>query len=100
MPSLLTENPCPERDGGPGKQSCFPHETRSDQRRTGDAWAPGAEEGRGTLRKGSGSRVRAVSRPYPNGETQSGLYQITPQGEGTGRTETSQYSEEKKRFRE
>ena len=34
-----------------------------------DALAPSAEEGRGTLRKASGSRVQALIRGCPNGET-------------------------------
>ena len=34
-----------------------------------DALAPSAEEGRGTLRKASGSREQAPIRRYPNGET-------------------------------
>jgi len=35
---------------------------RSEKRRTGDALASRADEGRGTLRKASGSRVQATSR--------------------------------------
>jgi hypothetical protein len=34
-----------------------------------DASAPGAEEGRGKLRKAPGSRKQAVIRGFPNGET-------------------------------
>jgi hypothetical protein len=34
-----------------------------------DALVPNADEGRGTLRKASGSRVQALIRGYPNGET-------------------------------
>ena len=34
-----------------------------------DALVPDAEEGRGTLRKASGSRVQALIRGCPNGET-------------------------------
>jgi hypothetical protein len=34
-----------------------------------DALAPRGDEGRGTLRKASGSRERALIRRYPNGET-------------------------------
>ena len=48
-----------------------PHDKRSERRRTGDAWASRAEEGRGTLRKAPGSRVRAESRRCPNGETRA-----------------------------
>jgi hypothetical protein len=44
---------------------------RSERRRTGDAWASRAEEGRGTLRKASGSRVQAKIRRCPNGETRT-----------------------------
>ncbi len=42
---------------------------KSERRRTGDALASRADEGRGTLRKASGSRVQAEIRWYPNGET-------------------------------
>ena len=34
-----------------------------------DALAPYAEEGRGKLRKATGSRKQALNRGYPNGET-------------------------------
>ena len=34
-----------------------------------DALAPSAEEGRGKLRKATGSRKQAENRRYPNGET-------------------------------
>ncbi len=34
-----------------------------------DALAPGGDEGRGTLRKATGSREQALIRGYPNGET-------------------------------
>jgi hypothetical protein len=37
-----------------------------------DALASGAEEGRGKLRKASGSRKQALIRGYPNGETRLG----------------------------
>jgi hypothetical protein len=36
---------------------------------TVDALAPSADEGRGTLRKAPGSRVQALIRGSPNGET-------------------------------
>ena len=38
-------------------------------RRTGDALAPGGEEGRGRLRKAAGRRERPLIRGCPNGET-------------------------------
>jgi hypothetical protein len=44
----------------------------SNRRLTEDALASRAEEGRGTLRKASGSRVQAANRGYPNGETRTG----------------------------
>jgi hypothetical protein len=34
-----------------------------------DALAPGGDEGRGTLRKATGSREQALIRGYPNGAT-------------------------------
>ena len=34
-----------------------------------DALAPRGDEGRGTLRKATGSREQALIRGYPNGET-------------------------------
>ena len=37
--------------------------------RKGNALAIGAEEGRGKLRKATGSRKQASIRRYPNGET-------------------------------
>lgn len=40
-----------------------------DQGRTVDASAPWAEEGRGKLRKASGSRTQALIRGSPNGAT-------------------------------
>ena len=66
-----------------------------------DALAPTGEEGRGKLRKASGSRKQALIRRYPNGETlpsrggNSGLNKIGSEGETRG-SETSQYPEEKK----
>jgi hypothetical protein len=87
------------------RQARSPHDKPSDRRRTGDAWASRADEGRGTLRKVSGSRVQAKNRQCPNGETrlwepQSPLAEHIGQREGTRGTETSQYPEEKRRFRE
>jgi hypothetical protein len=68
-----------------------------------DALAPNADEGRGTLRKVSGSRVQALIREYPNGETHcceptvSQVEHIDLQM-GTRGTETSHYPEEKRSF--
>ena len=45
------------------------HEERSYKGLTEDALVPDADEGRGTLRKASGSREQAPIRGYPNGET-------------------------------
>jgi hypothetical protein len=64
-----------------------------------------AEEGRGWLRKASGSCQRAMIRGYPNGETQLGKPKL-PYAEyigveGVSRgTETSKYPEEKRVFPE
>ena len=77
--------------------------SESDRRLTEDALASRAEEGRGTLRKASGSRVQAKNRGCPNGETHAGVSPRTADEtsvEGTGGTETSQYPEEKRRFPE
>ena len=63
--------------------------------------APSAEEGRGKLRKATGSRKQALNRRYPNGETRRTEgpsrwdEHIVPR-EGTRGTETSKYPEEKK----
>jgi hypothetical protein len=60
-----------------------------------------AEEGRGKLRKASGSRTQALIRGYPNGGTRRGeasppvVEAIGDGGQSTG-TETSQYREGKK----
>ncbi len=68
-----------------------------------DALAPSAEEGRGSLRKASGSREQAPIRGYPNGETRESE-PLAPYEEhililaGTWGTETSQYPEEQKEF--
>ena len=66
-----------------------------------DALAPGAEEGRGKLRKASGSRKQALNRGFPNGATRPArsrtlAAQYIKQREATGGTETSKYPEEKK----
>ena len=66
-----------------------------------DALAPEDDEGRGKLRKASGSRKQALIRGFPNGETPRGK----PSGrsgesitgyEQTQGSEPSQYLEEKK----
>jgi hypothetical protein len=43
-----------------------------------DALAPRADEGRGRLRKASGSREQTLIRRYPNGETRLGSCPVTP----------------------
>ncbi len=70
-----------------------------------DALASKAEEGRGWLRKASGSRHQALIRGYPNGETrlgntQSPLVEHIDQTEGTEGTETSKYLQEERTFPE
>ena len=65
--------------------------------------APSADEGRGTLRKVSGSRVQAAIREYPNRETcysepVASLVEHIDQVMGTRGTETSKYPEEKRLF--
>ena len=66
-----------------------------------DALAPYAEEGRGKLRKATGSRKQAPIRRFLNGETRQ-VYSLSPADEyivcmeGTRGTETSKYPEEKK----
>ena len=64
---------------------------------------PNAEEGRGSLRKASGSREQAPIRGYPNGETHPVEHRIPSVEhidgeEGTRGTETSKYPEEKREF--
>ena len=61
-----------------------------------DAWAQVGDEGRGKLRKASGSCKQAMIRGCPNGETRRRLYSVTPYGESTQGTETSKYLQEKK----
>ena len=68
-----------------------------------DALALSAEEGRGSLRKASGSREQALIRGYPNGETRrceptTSLSEHIGQVKETWGTETSKYPEEKKLF--
>jgi hypothetical protein len=70
-----------------------------------DALALNAEEGRGSLRKASGSREQALIRGSPNGETHPVEHRIPTaehigSEEGTWGTETSKYPEEKKVFSE
>ena len=66
-----------------------------------DALAPYAEEGRGKLRKATGSRKQALIRRYPNGGTRQSK-RLSPQNEyivlqeGTRGTETSKYPQEEK----
>jgi len=43
-----------------------------------DALAPRADEGRGRLRKASGSREQTVIRRCPNGETRLGSCPVPP----------------------
>ena len=67
--------------------------------------APDAEEGRGSLRKASGSREQAPIRGYPNGETRWSepptlSVEHIDRAEGTWGTETSKYPEEKRAFPE
>ena len=63
-----------------------------------DALAPGGDEGRGTLRKATGSREQALIRGYPNGATHPYGVSCTEYigvARRTRGTETSQYLEEK-----
>src|SRR5262245_58919735 len=72
-------------------------DVRSNQiRRTVNALASRGDEGRGKLRKAWGSCTRAVISGCPNGETRLDASSVTPQGEPTLGTETSQYREEEK----
>ena len=66
-----------------------------------DALAPYADEGRGKLRKASGSRKQALIRRYPNGETRQAKSlslqdEYIVLTEGTRGTETSKYPQEEK----
>ena len=86
------------------KSIVFSVSRRKLQGLTVDALAPSAEEGRGSLRKASGSREQASIRGYPNGEThpdELGIPSAEYIGleEGTWGTETSKYPEEKRSFR-
>ena len=70
-----------------------------------DALATDADEGRGSLRKASGSREQAPIRGYPNGETRGSEpptlhVEHIDMLEGTWGTETSKYPEEKRSFPE
>ena len=66
-----------------------------------DALAPTDDEGRGKLRKASGSRKQALIRGCPNGETHAGKTGVRPSEsiggcESTQGSEPSQYLEENK----
>ena len=66
-----------------------------------DALAPEDDEGRGKLRKASGSRKQALIRGCPNGETQRDELTLRPAEyigwyESTQGSEPSQYLEENK----
>jgi hypothetical protein len=62
----------------------------------GNAWAHGGDEGRDKLRKAGGSGTYTVIPGWPNGATRPGAILVTPKGERTRGTETSQYLEEEK----
>ena len=49
----------------------------SEEEHRADAQAPSADEGRGKLRKATGSRKQAEIRRYPNGETRRGERPVT-----------------------
>jgi hypothetical protein len=57
-----------------------------------DALAPEDDEGRGKLRKASVSRKQALTRGYPNGETQRDELTLRP-AESIGGCESTQGSE-------
>src|SRR3972149_5193758 len=59
-----------------------------------DALASRADEGRGKTAKSPGVPSSRLIRGFPNGENCRGECPGTPQGEGTGGTETSKYPEE------
>jgi hypothetical protein len=68
-----------------------------------DALVPNADEGRGSLRKVSGSREQALIRECPNGETHWSEPPVSYAEsigivKGTWGTETSKYPEEKRVF--
>ena len=70
-----------------------------------DALAPEGDEGRGKLRKASGSRKQALIRGCPNGETQRDELPLQPAEyiggyELTQGSEPSQYLEENKSIRD
>ena len=76
-------------------------EKSSEEEHRADAQAPSAEEGRGKLRKATGSRKQAENRRYPNGETRRTEGPPLPDEhivwtEETRGTETSKYPEEEK----
>ena len=53
-----------------------------------DASAARREEGRGKLRKATGSRKQAMIRGFPNGETRREESRHTREGGRTGRSKT------------
>ena len=70
-----------------------------------DALALEGDEGRGKLRKASGSRKQALIRGFPNGETQAGKPSLRPAEyiggyERTQGSEPSQYLVENKSNRD
>ena len=54
------------RAGSPTRRA---RRSRAREGHSVDALAPGGDEGRGTLRKATGSREQALIRGYPNGAT-------------------------------
>ena len=68
----------------------------SEEVHTVDAWARAGDEGRGKLRKASGSCKHAEIRGCPNGETRRRSYSVMPRGKSTQGTETSKYLQEEK----
>ena len=60
-----------------------------------DAQTIRGDEGRTRLRKATGNCQEVLIRRYPNGTTRHIMY-VTPQGERTQGSETSQYLKEEK----
>ena len=60
-----------------------------------DALTVRGDEGRTRLRKALGSRQEALIQRFPNGTTRHIMY-VTPTGERTQGSETSQYLKEEK----
>ena len=82
-------------------ETYFRKHKSSEQEHRADAQAPSADEGRGKLRKATGSRKQAKIRRHPNGETRwvedpSRWDEHIVSHEGTRGTETSKYPEEEK----